>query len=91
MTTKSEPSPFSCYDRAEPNEPIFTLLGRDPMAGILIRLWVKLREEAGEDRAKLEDALACAAACERWAISKGKLARVEAAVESLKRMAMPDR
>lgn len=77
------------WGRAEDDEPVFPLLGRDPMAGILIRLWAHLRQEAGEDPAKIEEALHVAASCEQWAISKGKEAKVVAAVESLKRMAMP--
>jgi hypothetical protein len=89
MATKRTPGVFDCYENAETDEPMFILLGRDPMAGILIRLWVALREEEGEDRAKLEEALRCAATCEQWAIARGKLARVTAAVESLHRMAMP--
>ena len=37
--TKNNPSKFSCYDKAEPDEPMFTLLARDPMAPTLIRMW----------------------------------------------------
>lgn len=74
---------------AADDEPSFPLLGRDPMAGILIRVWVALREEVGEDPATLEDALSIAAACERYAAGLGKLSHVEAARESIGRMAMP--
>lgn len=76
-------------DRRKVNEPCFPLLGRDPMAGILVRLWAKLREEAGEDAATVEEALRCAVELENYAIGIGKKARVVAAIESLKRMAMP--
>ena len=71
------------------DEPSFPLLGRDPMAGILIRVWAKLREDAGEDPATIEEALFIAASCERYAISLGKEAKVRAAVESLKSLAAP--
>ncbi len=71
-----------------PDEPVFPLLGRDPMAGILIRLWVRLREYRGEDPAVLEDALRIAAEAERYAMGIGKGLQVAAAVESLKRMAV---
>lgn len=74
---------------AGPDEPVFPLLGRDPMAGILIRLWAHLRQDAGEDPATVEDALHIAAACEQWAVANGKEAKVKAAIQSLQRMAMP--
>ena len=89
MGTKQAPGPFDCAAKAKDDEPIFTLLGRDPMAGILVRLWARLREDAGEEPAKVEEAVRCAAEMERYAIGLGKRARVLEAVEALKRMAMP--
>jgi hypothetical protein len=31
MGTKSNPGPFDCYAKAEPDEPMFVLLARDPL------------------------------------------------------------
>lgn len=33
-----------CYHKAEPGEPKFTLLARDPLAANLTRLWAALRD-----------------------------------------------
>lgn len=43
MGTKNNPGKFDCHAKAEPNEPLFTLLGRDPLAHGLVELWVHLR------------------------------------------------
>lgn len=43
MSTKQNPSPNDCYNRAEPDEPLFTLLARDPLAPGVVRLWAALR------------------------------------------------
>jgi hypothetical protein len=90
MGTKLTPGAFDCYADAKPDEPMFILLGRDPMAGILVRLWARLRDDAGEDPAKVEEAVRCAAEMERYAIGLGKHAKVVAAIEGLQRMAMPE-
>lgn len=44
MGTKNEPGQFDCYDKAEPDEPLFTLLARDPLAPHLVRLWTQARQ-----------------------------------------------
>lgn len=43
MGTKNNPGEFDCYNRAEPDEPRFTLIGRDRLAGHLVSLWSKVR------------------------------------------------
>lgn len=43
MGTKNSPGKFDCYEAADPDEPLFTLLGRDPLAGHLVSLWAKVR------------------------------------------------
>lgn len=68
MGTKAEPGRFDCYSAAEPNEPIFILLGRDPTAGELVRDWVKRRQAMGEGGDKVMEALKCAADMDRFAI-----------------------
>ena len=41
MATKTNPGRFDCYAAACENEPIFTLRASDPLAPILVELWVR--------------------------------------------------
>lgn len=41
--TKLNPGEFDCYHAAAPNEPMFVLLARDPLAAALVQLWADLR------------------------------------------------
>jgi len=41
MGTKNNPGNYDCYENAEPDEPMFVLLARDPLAPFLVRLWVE--------------------------------------------------
>lgn len=43
MATKSNPGPFDCYAKARPDEEIFCLLERDPLAPWLVSQWAKIR------------------------------------------------
>ncbi len=43
MGTKLQPSLFDAHERAEPDEPFFTLLARDPLAPFLVSIWSSLR------------------------------------------------
>lgn len=43
MGTKNNPGKYDCYNDAEPDEPRFTLLGRDRLAGHLVSIWSKVR------------------------------------------------
>jgi len=73
MGTKNRPGHFDCYANAEPDEPMFILLGRDPMAGYLVREWADMRERRGEDPAKVQEARDCADALDAWARAHGKV------------------
>lgn len=73
MATKNNPGAFDCYANAAPDEPMFVLLGRDPMAGRLVRTWAAFREAHGEDPAKVAEARRCAAALDDWARGLGKV------------------
>lgn len=42
MGTKENPSQFDCYDKAAPDEPMFILLARDPIAPYLVTLWANV-------------------------------------------------
>jgi hypothetical protein len=46
MGTKLNPGKFDCYENAEPDEPLFTLLARDPLAPGLVQIWAMLRAGA---------------------------------------------
>lgn len=43
MGTKNNPDKFDCYAKAEPDEPLFVLLGRDYLAGHLVAIWAHMR------------------------------------------------
>lgn len=47
MGTKNNPGEYDCYANAEPDEPMFILLARDPIAPVLVDLWATLRETQG--------------------------------------------
>lgn len=66
MGTKNNPGAFDCYDNADPDEPMFVLLGRDRNAPEVVRYWADLRAVAEEDPAKLAEARKCAADMEQW-------------------------
>ena len=67
MGTKNDPGVFDCYANAEPDEPLFVLLGRDKHAPTLVWLWATLRELDGESEAKVSEARSCAANMMAWA------------------------
>jgi uncharacterized membrane-anchored protein len=43
LGTKNEPGAHDCYSAAGDDEPLFTLLARDPTAPHLVGLWAALR------------------------------------------------
>lgn len=67
MGTKNNPGSYDCYANAEPDEPMFVLLGRDPSAWALVQLWADLRERMGESPEKIAEARRCAEAMLDWA------------------------
>ena len=72
MGTKNNPGEYDCYAKAEPDEPMFILLGRDPSAPLLVELWARIRKEIGEDTEKRYEALQCASDMTQWAEKLGK-------------------
>lgn len=67
MGTKANPAPNDCYTKAEPDEPMFVLLARDPLAPELVRLWADRRWRAdGERTPKVEEAYTCANDMRDW-------------------------
>jgi len=57
MATKREGCP--CYDKAEDDEPIFTLLARDPLAADVVTFWIERAKEAGVRPEKIAEAVRC--------------------------------
>jgi hypothetical protein len=72
MSTKNNPGKYPCYERAEPDEPMFVLLGRDPIASFLITTWARVRQEMGKDEEQSREAYLTAFVMQKWAESKGK-------------------
>lgn len=60
MATKNNPGKYDCYENAEPDEPMFVLLGRDRTAPETLATWIRLREAEGRTSSeKLAEARAC--------------------------------
>lgn len=66
MGTKNNPGRYDCYAKAEPDEPMFTLLARDPTAPAAVRLWAAQKWQEGESPEKIAEARAIADAMEAW-------------------------
>ncbi|MCK1676597.1 hypothetical protein [Bradyrhizobium sp. 150] len=73
MGSKTNPGQFDCYANALPDEPMFILLARDPMAPALVQMWAILRkqliatgEKPLEDMALADEAETCAALMRAW-------------------------
>lgn len=88
MGTKNNPGQFDCYANAGPDEPMFILLGRDPMAPSLVRMWAQAREADGELPDKVEEAQVCAEAMRAFS---GRLGKAEKNVKlEVRRRALID-
>lgn len=73
MGTKNNPGSYDCYQKAEPDEPMFVLLGRDPTAALIVSLWISLRRELGKDDPQmLAEASDCSVEMAKWAARLGK-------------------
>lgn len=66
MGSKDKPGHFDCFANAAPDEPMFVLLARDKHAPQLVEMWAGMRAAAGEDPAKVEEALKCAKAMRKY-------------------------
>jgi hypothetical protein len=66
MGTKNNPGAFDCYKNADPDEPMFILLGRDDRAPSLVEAWADASEKRGTAPAKIAEARECAANMRRW-------------------------
>lgn len=66
MGTKNEPGKYDCFAKAEDDEPMFTLLARDPLAAKLVRRWAAARAGLTGYTDKVSEALRCADAMDQW-------------------------
>lgn len=66
MGTKNNPGAFDCHAKAEPDEPVFVLLGRDDRAPTLVRAWAAMSEQKGTNPAKVAEARRCADDMRAW-------------------------
>ncbi len=73
MGSKNNPGKFDCIAKAEPDEPMFVLLGRDPAAPLTIAFWIGIRKWSGKNEPDvLGEAASCASAMMQWAKKLGK-------------------
>jgi hypothetical protein len=81
LGNKSNPSKYDCYSRAEPDEPVFVLLGRDPVASLLVAEWARLRDKLrNTEEEAIAEARECAFAMQQWALKMGKERQVNQAI-----------
>lgn len=68
MGTKNNPGKFDCYATAEPDEPMFVLLARDPLAPVIVDLWATLMaaRRVRPNEVKLQEARDCAKHMRVW-------------------------
>ena len=72
MGTKLNPGAYDCYANAEPDEPMFVLLGRDKHAPTLVWLWATLRELDQEAPDKVAEARDCVEEMLAWQASHNR-------------------
>lgn len=71
VASKADPSPFEAFAKAEPDEPYFTLLGRDPLSTSTIAWWVTMaRTMELHPSEQVDEAERIAAAMDRWRTAK---------------------
>lgn len=95
MSTKNNPGRYDCYTKADPDEPMFVLLGRDPAAAITVRFWMIARTVLGfKDTFLHSEANQCASDLENWAskseIKVPKVYEASLFFETVKKMIFKD-
>jgi hypothetical protein len=74
----------SCFNKAQPREMLFVLLGRDKSAPVAIRAWVDHRVATGKNQAddlQITEALRCAEVMEKEQANYGPRRRKHRARE----------
>jgi hypothetical protein len=84
MSTKANPSPNDCYTRAELDEPMFVLLGRDPAASFVVFLWARMRLGMFGTSEQNIDAQKCAEELRDWAVKLGKTDKLKLAYDAFR-------
>jgi hypothetical protein len=72
MATKNNPGEHDCYTRALPDEPLFTLLGRDASASFVVLFWCKMRLLMSGVEDSIGEAQQVAESMRDWAVTLGK-------------------
>lgn len=70
MATKNNPGVYDCHANAEPDEPMFVLLGRDTASPFAVKMWALERIKSGKNKSddpQIIEAYACIAQMERFA------------------------
>jgi hypothetical protein len=57
--------PDSCINRAAPDEPVFVLRAKDPIASSIVRAWA-LRAKTVHEREKIDEAIELAHSMDSW-------------------------
>jgi hypothetical protein len=85
MGTKNNPGSYDCYRNAEPDEPVFVLLGRDPNAPTAVRKWAEQRKrmidiglKPESDLPMVREAMECAITMDQYRTQREQ-AKAEAA------------
>jgi hypothetical protein len=68
MATKKEG--VSCYDKSAPDEPLFVLCARDPVAPYAVEEWARKAQEAGVRQEKIDEAKAVAQQMRKYPTKK---------------------
>jgi hypothetical protein len=55
-----------CLDKVKPGEPFFVLRGQDRLSSAVLAQWIKLAQDVGVPREKIEEARRCLARMEAW-------------------------
>ncbi len=72
MGTKNDPGKFDCYADAQDDEPMFTMLARDPLAAKIVRDWAERYstmigcDPLPHQNDKANEAYAVADSMEKW-------------------------
>ncbi len=74
MATKNKPGDYDCYANADPDEPMFVLLGRDVTASFVVRYWAQVREalRPHDDKKQIIDATNLSYDMQSWASDLNK-------------------
>lgn len=65
MATKHDDS---CFQKAEDDEPLFTLLARDETASMLVELWAYIRLQRDGYTDQVAEAYLCARQMREWRV-----------------------